>query len=108
MLERIQRMPVLCILCLIVSAAALAVSSVTYYVQENEHMATQAQFDQINARLTSLTATIQTVIANQAATIAKLKERVQAGGLSADQEAAILANLDTLANNLQQIANSAA
>ena len=70
-------------------------------------MATQAQFDLINNRLTALTVTISTVIASQAATIAQLREQVLAGGLTADQESAILANLDSLANNLQTIASSA-
>lgn len=70
-------------------------------------MASQAQFDSINNRLTAITATISSVIASQAATIAQLREQVTAGGLTADQESAILANLDTLANNLQTIATSA-
>lgn len=69
-------------------------------------MATQAQFDTINNRLTAITATISSVIASQAATIAQLREQVTAGGLTAEQEAAILANLDTLANNLQAITTS--
>jgi hypothetical protein len=83
------------------------ITAATHHIQEKLTMATQAQFDLINNRLTALTVTISTVIASQAATIAQLREQVLAGGLTADQESAILANLDSLANNLQTIASSA-
>jgi hypothetical protein len=83
------------------------ITASTNHIQEKLTMATQAQFDLINNRLTALTVTISTVIASQAATIAQLREQVLAGGLTADQESAILANLDSLANNLQTIASSA-